>query len=112
MKTLSLRHAAPIRLAAAFFLLAVVSLTTPVQSGNLALAPGDTALLMSDGLPEMLDPDGEVFGYERVGATLREARSLGPQEIVDHFARAASRWTGRRPPEDDITLVVLRRRVA
>ena len=35
---------------------------------------GDVLLLLSDGLPELVDPGGELLGYDAVGALSRRAR--------------------------------------
>ena len=84
----------------------------PYTSTSVELEPGDTVLFMSDGLPETRDPAGTLFGYERVAATLREAASLEPQAIIESLSRAAADWAHGRPPEDDLTLVVLRLKAA
>ena len=72
------------------------------------LAPGDLVVLMSDGLPELPDGDGEPLGYERVAQLIAEAPSAKPQEIISGLLRAAEQWAGAGPPNDDITFVALR----
>ncbi|MDP9038768.1 MAG: serine/threonine-protein phosphatase [Acidobacteriota bacterium] len=39
------------------------------------LAPGDSLFLMSDGVVEAQDPEGTLFGFDRVGEMLRERTS-------------------------------------
>lgn len=84
----------------------------PYRARSVDLQPGDTVVMMSDGLPEMVGEEGEVFGYDRVGSILREAGSLSPQEVIETFARAASGWANGRPQDDDVTLVVMRMKAA
>ncbi len=84
----------------------------PYSSASAELEPGDTVLMMSDGLPETLDPDGEVFGYERVGTTLRDAGSLAPQAVIEYLSSKAADWADGRPADDDLTLVALRLRAS
>jgi serine phosphatase RsbU (regulator of sigma subunit) len=72
------------------------------------LASGDLVVLMSDGLPELPDADGEPLGYERVSQVVAEAPSGTPQELIDALLRAAEEWAGEGPPNDDITFVALR----
>ncbi|MCP4204420.1 MAG: SpoIIE family protein phosphatase [bacterium] len=84
----------------------------PYSSASAELEPGDTVLMMSDGLPETVDPDGEVFGYERVGAALRDAGPLAPQELIEYLSSAAAGWANGRPADDDLTLVALRLRAS
>ncbi len=71
------------------------------------LAPGDSVVLLSDGLPELLSPDGEVYGYERLEAAFGEVAERSPEEIIRHFTDLAADWAGRRPRGDDMTFVVL-----
>jgi serine phosphatase RsbU (regulator of sigma subunit) len=73
------------------------------------LDPGDTLLLMSDGLPERLDPDDEMLDYERTAALFREAAGHGVEELVDALFTSADAFARGRAPEDDVTVVALRR---
>jgi serine phosphatase RsbU (regulator of sigma subunit) len=84
----------------------------PYQARSIDLQPGDTVVMMSDGLPEMVDSEGEVFGYDRVGTVLQEAGSLPPQGVIDHFSQAAKGWANGRPQDDDVTLVVMQMKAA
>ncbi len=84
----------------------------PYQTRSIDLQPGDTVVMMSDGLPEMVDEEGEVFGYDRVGSILQEAGSLTPQGVIEYFSKAASGWANGRPQDDDVTLVVMQMKAA
>jgi serine phosphatase RsbU (regulator of sigma subunit) len=77
---------------------------------ELELASGDLVVLMSDGLPELPDADGEPLGYERVAKLVSEAPSGSPQELIEGLLVAAEQWAGSGPPNDDITFVALRAR--
>ena len=44
------------------------------------LAPGDTLILMSDGIAEAQNERGQLFGFERIHAMLR--RPIGTAEIA------------------------------
>ncbi|MEZ5332032.1 MAG: SpoIIE family protein phosphatase [Thermoanaerobaculia bacterium] len=80
------------------------------QRHETELEAGDVVLLMSDGLPELLDDDGEPFGYARVRTALGACEGLDPHGVIDALATAARRWAGDRPPGDDMTFVALRLR--
>ena len=73
------------------------------------LAPGDTLLLMSDGVIEAMDRGRTLFSFERVERTLTlldtEATAA---ETLSAVLRAVERHTGAEEQHDDITLVVLR----
>jgi hypothetical protein len=71
------------------------------------LAPGDVLLFLTDGLPELRDEVGELFGYERVRAAFGAAAPRGAQASVDALFSAADAFRGARPPDDDVTLVAV-----
>ncbi len=75
---------------------------------DVALAPGDTLLLASDGLAELRAPDGRQVGFEGAAAAFAAAAGAGPEELLDRLARHAAAWRGERPPDDDLTLVAVR----
>jgi tetratricopeptide (TPR) repeat protein len=73
------------------------------------LTPGDTLLLMSDGIVEAMNPSRELFGFERLS---RIVAALPPGTDA-HGVRAAvvaavRQHTGAAEQQDDITLVVVR----
>jgi serine phosphatase RsbU (regulator of sigma subunit) len=78
------------------------------QELSLEVASGDTLLLMSDGLPELQDEQGEPFGYPRVRQSFQELGGKAPEDIIAGLGDAARAWTGGKPPNDDVTFVALR----
>jgi serine phosphatase RsbU (regulator of sigma subunit) len=77
---------------------------------SVALEPGDTLLLLSDGFPELPNAEGEPLGYERVRKLFAGACKKTPQGVIDELARASEAWRPGKAPADDITFVVLRLR--
>jgi phosphoserine phosphatase RsbU/P len=72
---------------------------------QLIFHPGDKLFLYTDGLNEYFDPEGEMFGNQRLHALLKDLAKEPVAAMVD-AARAALRHFGRgTPPDDDITLV-------
>lgn len=71
---------------------------------TLAFEAGDTLVLYTDGLTETANAAGEQWGDERLAAVI----ARDPSRIVDE----TNAWRGRATPEDDVTLVVVRRIVA
>jgi len=69
---------------------------------------GDTIMLFSDGLPELLNESNQMFGYERVKKLFSEIMEKSSKEIVDRFKHSAQDWAGDKPPNDDVTFVVLK----
>jgi serine phosphatase RsbU (regulator of sigma subunit) len=79
------------------------------RTRHLQLAAGDRLVLMSDGVPERLDGQDALFGYDRV-PTLLAAHALHRGKAFIHAVEAAlDGWAGR-PPADDATLLVITRR--
>jgi serine phosphatase RsbU (regulator of sigma subunit) len=78
------------------------------QERHLDLAPGDAILMMTDGLPELANGEGDPLGYPKVRALFEELGGGTPPEIIAGLNRAAEAWTGGQPPKDDVTLVAIR----
>ncbi len=74
------------------------------------LAPGDTVLLMTDGFPELLDVDGEPLGYTRARSIFASSLKQNPAQIIKNLSLQAEKWAAGRPPQDDITFLVLQMR--
>ncbi|HEX9800626.1 MAG TPA: SpoIIE family protein phosphatase, partial [Thermoanaerobaculia bacterium] len=86
----------------------------PYSESRFALGAGDVLLLLSDGLPELPNHDGEPFGYERLRARFGELACRGDDaaRIVAGLRESARAWGGSQPPVDDMTLLVLAARPA
>lgn len=80
----------------------------PYRQEETTISPGDVVVLMSDGLPERFNEEGEILGYTRSGEILKEVAEQSPEEIIDHFVRAGETWADGRPQDDDVTFVVLK----
>jgi len=72
--------------------------------GHLSLEPGDMMVLYTDGVTEATDARGDMFGLERLVATVRECRDPAPQEIVDAIVRAVVDFQAEQ--FDDFSVVV------
>lgn len=72
------------------------------------LRPGDTMLLLTDGLPEQKNAAGEMFDYARVHGAFGEAAKESPDEIIRHLVQQGETWMNSAEQEDDITLLVIR----
>jgi len=78
------------------------------QQKSFELQPGDTVLLMSDGLPEMLNPSDEMLDYPKTKALFETAADKTSEEIIAHLFKAGKAWANGRPQEDDVTFVVIK----
>jgi phosphoserine phosphatase RsbU/P len=75
---------------------------------ELALAPGDVALFLSDGFTELFNEAGEMLGDEAAARTLAAAAHLAPPEIIGRLTRVGDEWAGARPQDDDVTFVAVK----
>ncbi len=78
------------------------------QDARLDLNPGDTLLIMSDGLPELFNDRREMYDYGRVCDTFRQCGHMQPQEVINTLVSSADHWRNGCLPNDDITFVVLK----
>ena len=80
------------------------------ESRKQKLAPGEALFLYTDGLTDAVNLTGELFGKERLEATLDGASARSPEEIVDHVWSEIGTYSAGAPAADDMTCLVLRRR--
>jgi serine phosphatase RsbU (regulator of sigma subunit) len=78
------------------------------QKQEIRLFKGDCLLMLSDGFPEMFNPANEMLGFEKAFELLPEIARKTPQEIIDYLVKTGESWAGGRPPDDDVTFVVVK----
>jgi sigma-B regulation protein RsbU (phosphoserine phosphatase) len=78
----------------------------------LTLPPGATLLLYTDGVTDAADQQGELFGLERLEATLRSSLAAPAQTICDRLMEALTTYPGTASQADDITMVAVRAQLA
>ncbi len=80
-----------------------------------SIRPGDILVLYTDGITEAIDPDPEtpeekLFGEERLIQIIRWSSGLPARDIQGAILQAVTAHTQNTPQNDDITLVVIKRR--
>ena len=75
---------------------------------TLPLQAGDCYVFCTDGIFEAMNSFGEEFGADRLMAVVQEARSRPASEIVAAIERAVDVHRAGFPPNDDMTIVVVR----
>jgi sigma-B regulation protein RsbU (phosphoserine phosphatase) len=78
------------------------------EEKSIQLDIGDVLLLYTDGLTETTDPDGEMFGIERLTDILREFHSTPPQNLIDIIYRELVSFAGGVKLTDDVSIVAMR----
>ena len=79
------------------------------QSSEINLAPGDVLIVLTDGIREAKNERKEEFGLNRLEKIVKSCNNLSAQEIHDRIIDRVREFQGQETPDDDITLVVIRR---
>ena len=70
--------------------------------------PGDLFLFFSDGITEMRNLAGDLYGADRLSECVRINRGLEPTALVDAIRRAAVAFAGSDRLSDDLTCVAVK----
>jgi sigma-B regulation protein RsbU (phosphoserine phosphatase) len=73
------------------------------------LAPGESAVLFSDGISEAMDSQQELYTVERIAEHLARMEGKGPDEIGQSLLADVRGHVGDCEQSDDISLVVFQR---
>lgn len=79
-----------------------------VDDVTIPLSPGDVALLFTDGVTETMNPAREMFGERRLADVLLKVSGQPLDIAVAEIAKTVTSFQQKQ--EDDITLLLLRRR--
>jgi sigma-B regulation protein RsbU (phosphoserine phosphatase) len=77
-------------------------------TSEIELRQGDLFVLYSDGLVEALDTQGNQVGFSRLEKVLLQGADDEPEAMEQRIRSWHSKVTGRKPLEDDVSLVVVR----
>ena len=76
---------------------------------KIQLAPGDMLVLITDGFFEWTNASGEDFGFARLHAAIRDARSLSAADTINSLHASVTAFASGTAQQDDLTAVVLKR---
>lgn len=77
---------------------------------TIAIAPGESLFLYTDGVDEAMSVDEQMFGYERLEHLLRSSTHLRPRTLMKRILNELRAWSAGNVQSDDITMVIVRRR--
>jgi len=80
------------------------------DSGSVRLNPGDMLLAYSDGVTECRNSKDEEFEMRRLSAAANAVGSASANQVLFSTLGAVLDFADACPPEDDLTLLVIRRR--
>ena len=69
---------------------------------------GDILLLITDGLPEQMNVNDEMFDYSRVKSHFNVIAENTPETIIEKLVKTGDEWMGDRAQADDISMVVIK----
>ena len=72
------------------------------------MTPGTVVALGTDGIWETTNSQGEPFGKDRFRNIIKSHSTATAQEILDNVFDEVNRFTEGVPPQDDITLVIIK----
>ncbi len=73
------------------------------------LAPGDLLVLYTDGITEAANPDGQMFGEDRLLDLILANLHRSTNDIKNLLLEGVHNFVAGTPRQDDIALIVLRR---
>ena len=72
------------------------------------VAKGDLVVLTSDGVVEAQDPDGELYGFERLQDTIASGPAGCAESLLGHLRDDVSAFVADAEVQDDMTILVAR----
>ncbi|HUI54434.1 MAG TPA: SpoIIE family protein phosphatase [Bryobacteraceae bacterium] len=77
---------------------------------QIRLDPGDSLVLYSDGITETQDAEGNPYEEERLIRVLHGHKERDAAAMADRVLRDVAQFRGALPRQDDMTLLIVRRR--
>ena len=91
------------------FPVGVMELDVTVSAEHVSMLPGDILAVISDGIYEFGNPDGDQFGEERAAEVIRRCQRMPMAALSQRLIDEAFAFGGDAAQADDITLVLVRR---
>lgn len=81
------------------------------RNSELSIAPGEGMVIVSDGMPDMMNASGDSYTLERLLADLHEIGHLPAEPLTQTLVERVFAHANDTPQADDVTLLVIRRPV-
>ena len=92
------------------FPLSAMPLESVRAATEIDMQPGDVLVLLSDGIYEYRNAGGEEFGETRVEALLQRHHGAPAADLAAKILGAVQAFAGDAPQEDDMTVLLVKRR--
>jgi len=73
------------------------------------LPPGGVVVLYTDGVPEAMNAQKQLFNEDRLRTAVEDASMLAPHYVIQHILARVYEFSGGIHPHDDVTMVVVKR---
>jgi sigma-B regulation protein RsbU (phosphoserine phosphatase) len=75
---------------------------------SIGFSAGDSLLLYTDGVTEVLDSGNHEFGQQRLAELIHQHADSPAPDLLQAVRQAVSAFGGNRPLMDDVTMVALK----
>jgi serine phosphatase RsbU (regulator of sigma subunit) len=79
-----------------------------LEEAEVPLRSGDVFVFFTDGLPEAMNENAELFGERRLRDLIERSEALGTEQMKEAILSGIRAFVGEAAPHDDMTLVVLK----
>ncbi len=80
---------------------------TKYDNHSVTLKPKDRLFVYTDGVTEATNENNELYGEERLLASIKDKQNLSSKEILEEVRKEISNFEGNAPQFDDITMLEL-----
>jgi phosphoserine phosphatase RsbU/P len=81
--------------------------TIKLDERTIQLSHGDTLLLYTDGMTDCRDPEGDMFGLDRIKQTMSGLAAFSADQICDQLVSTLKLHQNGAKQDDDVTLVAV-----
>lgn len=78
------------------------------EETKVQLKEDDVVILYTDGVVEALNSEGEMYGFDRLMASIEEGSNLDENTLLEKLMEDVSRFVGSAEQHDDLTIVVVK----
>jgi sigma-B regulation protein RsbU (phosphoserine phosphatase) len=77
------------------------------QETIIPLGPGDRVVFYTDGIVEAMNPNREIFGFDRLQQVIREACIMDAESLLKEILARVAEFTEGAAQSDDLTAIVI-----